>query len=443
MNRPTCQLLVLSSVFALAVSAGCQTSSADQQESGGILTLDDFVAANPGMVGNGVKRDAAPVEGQVAPSTAGESEPRSIEDGAAPQDEPEVLPDPAGEGGNAPAPPGRIVRVEPGEPVVVGGIVGQINGRPVYTNEFFEPIDAQLRALAEQLSPIQFRQRMNSLITERLWQIIENELILAEAESRLTPDQQKGLFAWLLQREESIVSELGGSATVATRRLQEEEGVDLQSAVAEQRNAALIRMVVEQEVMPRVIVSWRDVERAYQRAYEQFNPPGELQLARIWFNPETQADSIEEVKNRLEAGEDFLQVAEDVGMINRGLMSTEDEPYRLGAEGVDGPIPGLNELYQEKIRGREEGDVIGPFEQKLPSGSIRVVWLHIVDIERPEGRSIYDPEVQLFLRRTLRDQQIQLETGKYFQELLVEGIYDDLEKMGQRLQEIGTRRYQQ
>ena len=81
-------------------------------------------------------------------------------------------------------------------------------------------------------------------------------------------------------------------------------------------------------------------------------------------------------------------------------------------------------------------DTSPPFQ--LGSGTL---WLHVVSLEQPRSRSIYDPSVQIGLRNAIRSQRSQIEWQRYIDSLLEEGIHDNLEQMADRLFEIAMSRY--
>ncbi len=91
---------------------------------------------------------------------------------------------------------------------------------------------------------------------------------------------------------------------------------------------------------------------------------------------------------------------------------------------------------KEALTGLVAGDTSAPFQ--LGSGTL---WLHVVSLEQPQSRSIYDTNVQIGLKNAIRAQRSQIEWQRYIDSLLEEGIHDDLEQMADRLFEIAKSRY--
>ena len=329
---------------------------------------------------------------------------------------------------------GRII--EPGDEIIADSLVGQINGRPIFANQFFGPIDAKLRALREQMPTIQFEQRLDQEIAFRLRDIVQSELLLSQAESRLSGEQQQGLFAWLEEQRKLVESRGGGERESAEANLRQQygEGVTIEDVVDDRKNRALVSMMYEQEIAPRVSVSWRDIEREYEASYDLYNPPGRARIARIWLDTERQADVIAMVERELASGSAFEEIMNEVG------SAASSEWHDVPAGGF-GEIPDFIDLYQEQLATLSIGETSEPFEHTLRSGSKRLVWLHIAEEERKPGRSIYDPEVQLELRQKIEAEQRAIETDRYFREQLAEGISADIASVGLRLAEIGRSRY--
>lgn len=414
---------VMTATAAIA-TAGCGAGDGRRAPgSGAIIRLDDFVLTRAGDLGppNGTPGpvDTAP------PSEGTGSEP--------PSDEGLTISNPT------PRTPGAPRVIGSGDTVVVDSLVGQINGRPVYADAFFAPLDDRLRAARRQLTPGQFANTLAEVVNLRLRGIVENELILAQAQSRLTEQQQQGLFAFLRQQQEQLVQGRGGAVETARRSIQEEQGRTLDEAIAERRDLALIQMIYQQEIAPRVIVSWKDVEREYERRFSEFNTPASAVIGIIRLDPRSDGARIEQVKERLARGDRFLDVAEAVGMIRGGLYA--EKPIPLGPNGL-ADAPELNPpVFRERLAGARVGDTVGPFTITLSDGSPREVWLHVVEITPATSRSLYDPEVQLALQNHVLQTRRAVEQERYFNELIAENISSDLDEMRRRLIRIGEVRY--
>jgi hypothetical protein len=323
--------------------------------------------------------------------------------------------------------------LEPGDRVIVDSMVGQVNGRPIFADEFFEPIEDRLIAESRTSTAREFLRKAQEIIRLQLQSIVRNNLFLAEAESEIIKgeQQQMGLRSWLLEREQQRIATYRGSEEEARQELRE-RGTSLEEAMEEEKDVTLIMELFRQRISPRVIVSWRDVEREYQKEQwqERFNPPGKLTLARIRLSTQEDAELIDDVGRRLAAGEQFLEIAESLGQ--PGVWQT----FEMSTDDLT-DIAITNQLINERLAELDgEGDTTEPFQ----IGS-STWWLHVAEINRPERKSLYDPEVQRILTGYLREMRRIEEQDRFLRSLLDEAIYDELEQMEQRLLRIAMHRY--
>lgn len=319
--------------------------------------------------------------------------------------------------------------VRPGDTVIVDSLVGQINGRPVFADEFLQPIEDRLLRAAEQTRGAEREQSFLFIINDWLREVVLNELILAEAEASLSEQEQMGLFAMLNRvYDEEIRKGRGTKSGAETRRRR--EGDELNQYVGKQKDLVLIDHLRMEKIQPRVVVTWRDIEREYARRYEDFNPATTVTLARIRLNTASQAQLIEDVTQRIEAGEAFSQIAEELSFDNGGLWET----FEAGPGGI--ADIDVSPVMKDVLQGLTAGDTSRPFQ--LGSSTL---WLHVVSLDRPGAHSIYEPSVQIGLRNALRARRNQIEWNRYIESLLEEGIHDDLDEMAERLFDIAMSRY--
>ena len=322
-------------------------------------------------------------------------------------------------------------RLRPGERVLVDSLVGQVNGQPIFADEFFEPIEDQLVALSKQTRGEQFVIEAGALVSEELRQVVLNALFLAEAEAMLTVEEKQGIRAWLAHLEKNVIAGYGGSREQTDRALRESEDQSIEDHLEGMKDRALIQKLVQEKIAPRVIVSWRDIEREYQRREAEFNPSPEITLARIRVPTASQPEIIEEVTLRLAAGEGFLEVAESVGRGN-GVWETFEV-----ADGDLSNVEFANETLTDALAGlRDTGDMTEAFEIGTTTW-----WVYVVEFDLPERRDLYDPDVQRILASAIRRARGGEEQDRFIASLLERGIFDELEEMGQRLLRIAVRRY--
>ncbi len=325
-------------------------------------------------------------------------------------------------------------RLTPGDGLIVDSMIGQVNGKPIFADDFLRPIEDRLVAVGRRsASQSDFVRLASPIVGMELRSQVQNALLLAEAESELSVEQRQGLFFFLTQlRQETIAGKGGGTEGVAASRIQEEEDVSLDQYVEGLREEQLIRKVLVEHVAPRIIVSWRDVEREYDRRAAEFNPPGRVQLARIRLSS-SRTEQVADVTARLDNGEDFLDIVDDLGSpsAQRGWQE-----FSL-PDGTLASAPISDERLMAAVsalstKGQSTGAI---------SMGTQVWWIHVQELERPQPRSLYDADVQRQLRREIRSALTTEEQQTYVSSLLEDGIYDELDAMAQRLLAIALVRY--
>ena len=315
----------------------------------------------------------------------------------------------------------------------VDGLIGQINGRPVFAAEFFLPIEDRLIQLGRAGSPAESRNAILSLVHERFSSYVNSELIIAEAESELTPQMQEGIFAWLGSLEQELTAERGGTRFAAEESILNETGLTIEEFLEQQRKLGLAGQLLRKRVEPRTIVSWRDVEQAYRARLSEFQPPQSVRLGRILLLNKRDAEKITQVKEAFARGDSFITVAQSIGLEDDGFWRS----FTLGPEGLLGVKDVRSNIREELAKGKE-GDTVGPIE-----GRSSTSWYSVLGYITPPSQSIFDPPVQLGIRNGLEAMRYDIEESRYLTSLRRRWVNDDIKKMEIRLMEIALRRYWQ
>ena len=318
----------------------------------------------------------------------------------------------------------------PGESWPIEGLVGQLNGRPLFADEFFEPIEDEIIALVAARDRAEADRILRELVRRRFARTVDNELVIAEAESQLSPEQQEGLFAWLRSFQEETIAERGGSRAAAEASLEGEGAMSLEEFMQEQRDEVLVRQLMRDRITPRVIVSWRDVVQEYERRFAEFNPAPTIRIGRIRLSTSADAERIELVRKRIAEGKDFPSIAAELGVADGGFW----EQFGLPPEGVKGLQ--LSDAIKQRIDGLAVGAVSAPIEQRE-----FISWLAVLSIEQGTKRSLYDMDVQLGLERELMSRREFFERDRYLNTLRSRWTSDDLGRMEAKLIEIAVSRY--
>jgi hypothetical protein len=321
------------------------------------------------------------------------------------------------------------VAAGPAETGFVDAVVGQINGRPVYASGFLAPMDARLRADAARLSPNQWRQQTVGTIRDAIIERMREELVLAEFQASLTPESKQGLFAFVERMRQEIVAQNLGSESLAGRRIQESEGLTLNEKVNQQRDREIIRAQLNRAIGSRTYVSWREVELAYARDYDLYNP---TKVARLRMIQVTGAENVQAVTEALEAGESFEDIAKRLSSFRAdegGLWTIEIEREGYAATRIFAP----DELNEVAVT-LEVGEISESFEW---SGS--TIWLTLEEIVTPPGLTLYEAQLQIFDR--LRSERFVEEQQNYLVRLFGRASVTDVAEMTERLFLIAEERY--
>ncbi|MBM4099944.1 MAG: hypothetical protein FJ260_08330 [Planctomycetes bacterium] len=322
----------------------------------------------------------------------------------------------------------RSLRV--GQRWPVESLVGQINGRPIFAEEIFRQIEAAVQLAAQDPNPDNARKQVDAIVRNAFRQQVESELILAEAESRLSPEMKMGLLSWLRDLQETTIAERGGTRSSAEEALRDEMQMSVEEFVNFRKNAELTRDILRRKVEPRVVVSWRDVERLYSTRRAAYSPDPVYRLGRIRLSKESQAEKVEQVKRLLAEGKTFTEAADAVGMPEHGFWRNVN--VRDGRMQLED----LTEDLQRAIAPLAPGKVSDPVEQRTS-----VAWYSVIGTETPPSVSIYDQDLQLMLRGEINAIQERMEQARYIQSLQKRWLGNSIAKMELRLVQIARERY--
>lgn len=325
-------------------------------------------------------------------------------------------------------------------PVLIDAKVGDINGRAVFVSDFFSSMDARLRAEARTAKTrMDFAKVASREIARKLREIINDELLQAEARSSLTPEQRQGFRYWVQSLQADYVSRNYRSRTMAEQRLAEaQEASSLEEWTRKREERELIMLQLREQVLKNVHVPFREVEMNYNRRYEEFNPPERMQF-RVISIPRGDTASIESARTDLESGTDFAEVASRPFNLFRssegGLYIPPPAPAAgAGPDGVTAErkyfeIPALNEAAHRMT----SGSWSGPIETGSTVSFLRL------DVIREPSTSLY--EAQVSIEQSLRSAKTEQLMVKYIDQLVKRASVDDIEEMGQRLLDASMERY--
>ncbi len=313
------------------------------------------------------------------------------------------------------------------------GMVGQIDGRPIYADSVFhgdDPIHDSLAALGRRLARAQFRNDASRLIESKLRAMVIDALVLAEAERDLLPGERDALRGVVQRHREELIRQFGeGSPAVAQEQILERTGKSFDAALRDYRNTIIVRRYISKVIDPKVNVTRRDVERYYRERQSEFRPPATrtLRLIRVADTAEAEA-----IAGRLAAGEPFAAVAQD----ERNRYSAGTGGLMTGLVG-DRPLAAMLDPINDRVAGLSVGEAAGPI---AVDGRLQGQWFVFVEsADTPPQRSLMDVQVQI--ENTLRNQQRQRLTNRYYESLRSEVSESAVRQMTAALTEIAVSRY--
>jgi hypothetical protein len=404
-------------VVGVAALAGCGFKG-----TGYLLTEEDYESAAAAQLASGPQRPVVSVSGP--PNVPGVKI-KHVE--ASPDAAPADVPVP---GEDVPAP----VAVGPPAPDLIDAKVGDINGRPVFAQKFFEQGPGQRlaqEAAKEGVTLESWRGLAIGLIRERLDGMIMDEVVEAEARASLEPRQKQGLRALLGEWRAQATRESGGSATLLEQKLQAEQNKNVEQWLRDREARALIEYQIKQKIEPRSIVSWQDIQLYYERNYKRFNPDPVARFRRIQV-PLSNEDGVQAVQSALDRGEPFAEVAAGehnaYGRSSGGL----DERTLVGGRETANPfrIPAIDEAARTLEVGRWT---------RVDAGG-DAIWLYLESVEQV-SRPLSDRNVQLEIAAELAGKRWNEELRRYVGRLRQRASFTDVSEMTGRLLAIAEATY--
>jgi hypothetical protein len=317
-------------------------------------------------------------------------------------------------------------------PVIVESLVGQVNGRPIFANDVLDPISDQLLILSEEtkLDITAFKNEAKGHIANQMQTIVRNELLLSEAKSGMTKEERRGLFATLERVREDLTSAAGGSQSAVTRQVLDEEGQTVEEYLDYRQQQAMIRQVLHEEVAPHVQITWRDISREWERHKSEFNSPAVVTLGMIRISSEEPEEEIDLISKTFAAGASFETVATSLGLPNGGRWDS----FELGEGGI--AEIDITDSIKSHIVNLEKGEIAGPIQL----GSSQY-WFSVLDFKKATTGTIWDPNIQMNLRKFLYNRQTAIEENRFLERILAEGSFDEFNLMVDRILHVAVTRY--
>jgi hypothetical protein len=435
MKRPPFRLLAVS--FAAAAFAGCSSAPKPQplspeafinpHENSGDQKTDNSNTGG-GSVGDNA-RPAVQIPGNVVSDTINQALGRPAAPPARDSNgitgtrpniadvvENEIKPVAPVTSATGPAMPGAgstslpAIGASSGQYMTLGGVVADVNGRPIYANRVIALLDVSLRQKARQLDARNYERQAMDDIRRQISELIRNELEYAAAERHLDLEDRhladSATIYWRMQQ----ITKAGGSLELARRAslADRETPMDFDERTAEQSRLELIKIYYNKKVYPKIQVGAKDIRDYYDRNVDKEFTENERVKFRIievligkTGSKEKALEKIAYDLKRAKAGEDFTEMA----------MRENDETMFAGKEPFD-IAPGSFSIapVREALTKLKPGEVSEILEDK---GAYYIVKLEsrVGGRVRPFEEQKVQDEIRTKLRseqfRTLREQGLQ------------------------------------
>jgi hypothetical protein len=248
---------------------------------------------------------------------AGDPDPRTIQDvGTDPIEAPLS---PAG----AELPEGGVSQRDAADEEVtyrtIGGVLSEVNGQAIYTDEVIDARRNQLRAMALRMDPIRFQREAINILQRELSDRLRDKVLLSVFERNISSfERQQAQILTTLWRKNFITNH-GGSEATARRAAREQFGLTLEELGEDEYRRRLSQTFVQKHVAPRIRPGVEQLREEYERraAAGEMDVPGEIVFSLIEIRPESQdeiAVKVAEERAKLIhqkalAGEDFAELA--------------------------------------------------------------------------------------------------------------------------------------
>lgn len=239
-----------------------------------------------------------------------------------------------------PANSGPLMPLRPNQVMTTNAMIGFVNDEPVFLNDVFRPIDADLRRLASTSKTLaDFKQSARILIDSQLSHMMTEILVVAAAQTQLTDEDKGHIDIYLALERSKLIAEHGGSIPAADRALAA-NGTSVDRAIADLRRAAIEQIYRQKNIDPHVVVTRQMELDAYNKDPKRWQQVAQVEmytltlpitrwlrgptmngrLGDILTNPTTEQvraaerealASAVEICAQLRAGADFARLVED------------------------------------------------------------------------------------------------------------------------------------
>ena len=291
---------------------------------------------------------------------------------------------------------------------VIGTVLAEVNGSPIYADKVLEILERPLAAEAKKRTETEFKAVATQLVREQVLALINAELEYAIAQRLLGPQEQAEARARTVQWRIEQVTAAGGSEELA-RKKWAAEGYDFEERAEEEYRTQMRRLYYTKKEWPRIQVRQSDIRSYYEaNKTKEFTTQSaaRFRVIKVDFarsgGEQAAKDKAANLEKRARSGEDFAKLAETM---NDEPLYTKPfpQPFAKGAFAV--------EAVEDAVWNVNHGEVTPLIKTKDA--------YYLAQLERKEvGRTIPFEEAQDAIVQKLRRQQFAILQAEVRQRLL-------------------------
>lgn len=285
----------------------------------------------------------------------------------------------------ATAPVAQSMPSHAGQYQVVGTVIANVNGTPIFADKVLASIESELNADARKFAPEQFRMAARNAIALKVDELRGHLLEIAAANKFVAAEDktQAEMMAQMYRRQ--LITEAGGSLEMAQQRARE-NGNTFDQLIQDRYDLELVRIYYQKRIVPKIQITADDMRRYYR---QHVNDPEFTQHAQAHFRLikidveksggiQPAVEKANHVLRELKGGASFEELARrvnddpvlmknggDEGWVNKGDFAREKVEQAVWSlqpgEYTDHPIDEGTALYIAMLEARKPG-LVKPFD---------------------------------------------------------------------------------
>lgn len=282
---------------------------------------------------------------------------------------------------------------------IVGTVVTNVNGKPIFADKILSRIEPALAAAARLAPSVEaFEAQAAKEAHDELGNEINDELEFAAAE-RALPKSDQDLAARLTTEWVNVQVRLAGGSEAVARQRWAQQGVDFEDIKRQQYRENLVKIYYQKRIMPLIHVTADDMRRYYEQNIRQYAVAAAVKFRVIKIDAAARghAQAVELAKSIFDSarhGADFANLAATQnddpilkstrgavgidGWMEKGAYAQEDverEIWKLQPGQITDPIDQGNAIYIAKLE-EIRNDKTQPFDDEQLQEKVKDVLWH-------------------------------------------------------------------